>query len=218
MLPRTPGIPRHSVGYSLGFEGKTEKLPNSQVLMLSTMCGHGMVSASLAKKMIDCVKETGGRLKRRPRCSRVSARAACSIRRGRSEFSKMRATGPRSAPVRVRRPRFVAGMAAAWGPRCCCGGLHTGGAAGASTGRSALTNFTLIDGTDREPVPGSAMVIGEDGKIQWVGRPPICRSSPLRRRWTWPAPTSCPVSSTCMATSGTRLNSRRSRRTTRQIR
>ena len=51
------GIVRHSVGYSLGFEGKTEKLPNSQVLMLSTMCGHGMVSHSLAKKMIDWVKE-----------------------------------------------------------------------------------------------------------------------------------------------------------------
>lgn len=51
------GQPRHSVGYSLGFEGKTEKLPNSQVLMLSTMCGHGMISSSLAKKMIDWVKE-----------------------------------------------------------------------------------------------------------------------------------------------------------------
>jgi hypothetical protein len=51
------GIPRHSVGYSLGFEGKTEKLPNSQVIMLSTMCGHGMISHSLAKKMIDFVKE-----------------------------------------------------------------------------------------------------------------------------------------------------------------
>lgn len=51
------GIPRHSVGYSLGFEGKTEKLPNSQVLSLSTMCGHGMVGSSLAKKMIDWVKE-----------------------------------------------------------------------------------------------------------------------------------------------------------------
>ncbi len=51
------GVPRHSVGYSLGFEGKTEKLPNSQVLLLSTMCGHGMVANSLAKKMIDWVKE-----------------------------------------------------------------------------------------------------------------------------------------------------------------
>jgi hypothetical protein len=51
------GIPRHSVGYSLGFEGKTEHLPNNHVLMLSTMCGHGMVASSLAKKMIDWVKE-----------------------------------------------------------------------------------------------------------------------------------------------------------------
>ena len=51
------GIPRHSVGYSLGFEGKTEKLPSADVLLLSTMCGHGMVSQSLAQKMIDWVKE-----------------------------------------------------------------------------------------------------------------------------------------------------------------
>jgi hypothetical protein len=54
---RFAGIPRHSVGYSLGFEGKTEKLPNTQMLTLTTMCGHGMISSSLAKKMIDWVKE-----------------------------------------------------------------------------------------------------------------------------------------------------------------
>jgi hypothetical protein len=50
-------LDRHSVGYSLGFEGKTEKIPNSQVTTLSTRCGHGMISHSLAKKMIDFVKE-----------------------------------------------------------------------------------------------------------------------------------------------------------------
>jgi hypothetical protein len=54
---RFAGITRHSVGYSLGFEGATEKLPNTQLLKLTTMCGHGMISASLAKKMIDWVKE-----------------------------------------------------------------------------------------------------------------------------------------------------------------
>ena len=54
---RAAGIPRHSVGYSLGFEGATDKLPGTQVLKLMTMCGHGMISASLAKKMIDWVKE-----------------------------------------------------------------------------------------------------------------------------------------------------------------
>jgi hypothetical protein len=54
---RYAGITRHSVGYSLGFEGSIEKLPNTQVLKLMTMCGHGMISASLATKMIDWVKE-----------------------------------------------------------------------------------------------------------------------------------------------------------------
>ena len=48
---------RHSVGYSLGFQGRTEHLPNEDVLKLSTMCGHGMISASLSKKMVDWVKE-----------------------------------------------------------------------------------------------------------------------------------------------------------------
>jgi hypothetical protein len=51
------GIPRHSVGYSLGFEGDTDKLPEEEVLLLSTMCGHGMVSHNLARKMIDWVRE-----------------------------------------------------------------------------------------------------------------------------------------------------------------
>jgi hypothetical protein len=51
------GLARHSVGYSLGFEGRTEKLPESPVLSLATMCGHGMIGHSLARKMIDFVKE-----------------------------------------------------------------------------------------------------------------------------------------------------------------
>jgi hypothetical protein len=51
------GICRHSVGYSLGFEGETDRMASSQVLLLSTMCGHGMVSAAFAGKMIDWVKE-----------------------------------------------------------------------------------------------------------------------------------------------------------------
>lgn len=50
-------ISRHSVGYSLGFEGKTERIPDSDTATLSTMCGHGMISHSLAKKMICFVKE-----------------------------------------------------------------------------------------------------------------------------------------------------------------
>lgn len=54
------GIPRHSVEYSLGFMGRTELLPREDVLRLSTMCGHGMISHALAEKMIAWVK-TGRR-------------------------------------------------------------------------------------------------------------------------------------------------------------
>lgn len=51
------GIPRHSVEYSLGFQGRLEKLPEARTLELSTMCGHGMVSAGFARKMLDWVRE-----------------------------------------------------------------------------------------------------------------------------------------------------------------
>ncbi|WP_129791484.1 amidohydrolase family protein [Sphingosinicella sp. CPCC 101087] len=36
-------------------------------------------------------------------------------------------------------------------------------------GGTVLTNFTLIDGTERPPVPDAAMIIGGDGRIAWVG-------------------------------------------------
>jgi hypothetical protein len=54
---RDTGIKRHSVEYSLGFMDRRNHLPNSQVLEISTMCGHGMVSNNLVEKMIASVKE-----------------------------------------------------------------------------------------------------------------------------------------------------------------
>jgi hypothetical protein len=54
---RDAGISRHSVEYSLGFRGRVERLPDATTLELSTMCGHGMLSANFARKMIDWVKE-----------------------------------------------------------------------------------------------------------------------------------------------------------------
>lgn len=50
-------LARHSIGYSLGFEGISDNDPNRYVLMLSTMCGHGMIAQPFARKMIDWVKE-----------------------------------------------------------------------------------------------------------------------------------------------------------------
>jgi hypothetical protein len=51
------GIKRHSVEYSLGFSDPHDHLPSGQVLQLSTMCGHGMVSSALAAKMLELVRE-----------------------------------------------------------------------------------------------------------------------------------------------------------------
>jgi hypothetical protein len=54
---KAAGVPRHSLAYSLGFEGVGDNIPNKHAILLSTMCGHGMIAQSLAKKMIDFVKE-----------------------------------------------------------------------------------------------------------------------------------------------------------------
>ena len=54
---RESGITRHSVEYSVGFRGRVESSRMRPRLNFSTMCGHGMVSAHFAKKMMEWVKE-----------------------------------------------------------------------------------------------------------------------------------------------------------------
>jgi len=56
-VARGCGIRRHSVEYALAVSDPHDHLPNSQILSLSTMCGHGMVSFNLARKMLDMVRE-----------------------------------------------------------------------------------------------------------------------------------------------------------------
>jgi hypothetical protein len=45
------------VEYALALNDPHDHLPNSQILSLSTMCGHGMVSFNMARKMLDMVRE-----------------------------------------------------------------------------------------------------------------------------------------------------------------
>jgi hypothetical protein len=54
------GVKRHTCEASLGIWGKTERLPDEDLLRFTTMCGHGQVPFNLVKKMIAEVKE--GRL------------------------------------------------------------------------------------------------------------------------------------------------------------
>jgi hypothetical protein len=74
---RDTRITRHSVEYSLGFCGRIDKLPDATVLELTTMCGHGMLSAHFAKKMIDWVKENRRSV---PEVARTMARfCSCGV-------------------------------------------------------------------------------------------------------------------------------------------
>jgi len=55
---RDAGIAPHSAEYSIGFSGRVEKLPETTTLELTTMCGHGMISADFARKMLEWAKES----------------------------------------------------------------------------------------------------------------------------------------------------------------
>lgn len=71
------GIQRHAVEYSLGFIGRQTLLPKEDTLSLMTMCGHGMIAATFAEKMIEWVK-TGRRTPRE--CTRYMSRfCVCGI-------------------------------------------------------------------------------------------------------------------------------------------
>lgn len=50
------GIKRHTAQCSLGVWGKTELLPPPEILDITTMCGHALVSTSLVKRMAGEVK------------------------------------------------------------------------------------------------------------------------------------------------------------------
>jgi hypothetical protein len=51
------GLQPHTVNFSLGIGGCVERLPEPAVLDLVTMCGHGMVSATLVERLISDVLE-----------------------------------------------------------------------------------------------------------------------------------------------------------------
>ena len=50
------GLKHHTANFSLGIWGRTEKLPSNDILEVTTMCGHAMVSANLVKSMVAEIK------------------------------------------------------------------------------------------------------------------------------------------------------------------
>ena len=53
---RSEGIQPHTVEVSMGIKGRTEKLPEEDLLQITTMCGHGMVSQTLVRQMLIDIK------------------------------------------------------------------------------------------------------------------------------------------------------------------
>jgi len=50
------GLKHHTGNFSLGIWGKTEKLPPDDILEVTTMCGHGLISTSLVKTVTQEIK------------------------------------------------------------------------------------------------------------------------------------------------------------------
>ncbi len=53
---RKAGMERHSVEHSLGVWGAKDRLPEREILEVNTLCGHGMVSFNLIRKMVEYVR------------------------------------------------------------------------------------------------------------------------------------------------------------------
>ena len=71
------GIKRHSVDISLGIWGKTDRLPRREVLEISTMCGHAMVSPVLILKMARDVHD--GKITAAKAAAKLARPCACGI-------------------------------------------------------------------------------------------------------------------------------------------
>ena len=92
-------LTRHSVEFSLGFQGATEKLPEEDTARLSTMCGHGMVSAAFAGKMIQWVRS--GRRTPAQACAYMARFCVCgSFNPSRAERILKEAAGPPTSAAR----------------------------------------------------------------------------------------------------------------------
>lgn len=74
----------HTVEHSLGVWGRLDLLPESQILEISTMCGHGMVSFNLVKEAAEDVRK--GRISPEKAAERLAKPCVCGI------FNPARAT------------------------------------------------------------------------------------------------------------------------------
>lgn len=71
------GLKPHTVNLSLGIWGRKEKLPPEEVLEITTMCGHCMVSPALVMKLVGEIKK--GRLSPASAAVELSKACVCGV-------------------------------------------------------------------------------------------------------------------------------------------
>ena len=71
------GIQRHSVDITLGTWGDTSKLTPEEILEITTMCGHAMISVNLVKKMIADIRK--GIITPRKAAQKLAEPCVCGI-------------------------------------------------------------------------------------------------------------------------------------------
>jgi hypothetical protein len=76
-LCREIGLTPHTVEYSLGVHGRTDRLPPEDILEITTMCGHGLVSAQLVACMNQEIE--AGRMSHEEASKELSRGCACGI-------------------------------------------------------------------------------------------------------------------------------------------
>ncbi len=86
------GVTPHTINFSLGVWGKKELLPAEEVLSVTTMCGHHMVSAGLVKEMMEEVRK--GKLSPEEAGLKLATYCPCGI------FNQVRAAKILASSVR----------------------------------------------------------------------------------------------------------------------
>jgi hypothetical protein len=71
------GLRRHTVQYSLGVWGKTRLLPDPRISEMTTMCGHGMISFNVVRRMAKAVRN--GKLSLEEASAELAKPCMCGI-------------------------------------------------------------------------------------------------------------------------------------------
>ncbi|OGP74731.1 MAG: hypothetical protein A2V86_06860 [Deltaproteobacteria bacterium RBG_16_49_23] len=56
-LCKQAGLKMHTVEFSGGIYGKTERLPEGPILEITTMCGHGLIASNLVRYLVEQVRK-----------------------------------------------------------------------------------------------------------------------------------------------------------------